>query len=56
MGRHVAAPLFTTMEYKFEHIIVETPDDEWLDELARMFAEIIYIEMLKENEQESDLV
>jgi len=44
------------MDYKFEHIDVETPDDEWLDELARMFAEIIIAQMVKENEQESDLV
>jgi len=44
------------MEFKFEHIDVETPDSEWLDELARMFAEIIYSQMVKENEQESDLV
>ena len=51
-----ARPQHFPMEFKFEHIDVETPDSEWLDELARMFAEIIYSQMVKENEQESDLV
>jgi hypothetical protein len=48
------------MEYKFEHIEAETRDPEWLDELARIFAEIIYAQMVKEvkpnEEQIPDLV
>jgi hypothetical protein len=44
------------MEYKFEHIDVETPDSEWLDELARMFAEIIYTQMMKENEHNEEKI
>jgi hypothetical protein len=35
------------MEYEYEHINVDTPDEQWVDELARMFAEIIYREMIE---------
>jgi hypothetical protein len=40
------------MEYRFEHIEVELPDDEWIEELARMFAEIIYREMINDTVEE----
>jgi GrpB-like predicted nucleotidyltransferase (UPF0157 family) len=35
------------MEYEYEHIEVEPPDEQWADEFARMLAEIIYREMIK---------
>jgi len=47
------------MEYKFEHIEVEAPDEEWIEDLARMFAEIIYAQMVQEvkgDEEVSDMV
>jgi len=40
------------MEYKYEHIEVDDPDDKWLNELARIFAEIIYREMIERQDNE----
>lgn len=42
------------MEYEYEHIDVDAPDEQWVEDLARMFAEIIYRELIegKINEEE----
>jgi hypothetical protein len=43
------------MEYEYEHIDVDTPDEQWVEELAELLAEIIYREMIegKVNEEET---
>lgn len=47
------------MEYQYEHIEVDAPDDEWLEDVARLLAEIIYAQMVQKvnhDEQIPDLV
>jgi hypothetical protein len=47
------------MEYQYEHIEVDAPDDEWLEDVARLLAEIIYAQMVQkvnDDEQIPDLV
>jgi hypothetical protein len=47
------------MKYQFENIDTEMPDDEQIEDLARLFAEIIYkqtTEEMKKNEQAPDNV
>jgi hypothetical protein len=56
---HTVQPTLFKMEYEFEQIEMETPDAEWLEDLARLFAEIIYtqtMQKVKPDEEEPDIL
>lgn len=42
------------MEYEYEHINVDSPGEQWVEELAQMLAEIIYREMMVGNTYETE--
>ncbi len=45
------------MDYEFEHVDIEPPGPEWVDELALMLAQLIYAQMVqkrKDDEQNSE--
>lgn len=41
------------MEYQYEHIEVDAPDDEWVDDVARLLAEIIYAQMVQKADHDN---
>lgn len=43
------------MEYNYEHIEVDAPDDEWLEDVARLLAEIIYAQMVQKADHDEQI-